>query len=201
MEKNLQQLVIEEEISHRDFKEHRARIEAEDELYLHAIPYMQFPLLLAGRPFTGERATIPGIKYPPESRCFWTRHCRAIWRRYQANPNGPHSYGWWDSVPGRPEARPTHQRWLAQYRPMVEEGTWAWLEIGQTDLITSPLPADVVASAFANRDLYLVLANYGRTPVAVETTDAYVSTVDASGASARRWNLEARSLHILRRSA
>jgi len=179
----------------------RARIASGDELFLHAIPYMQFPLLLAGRPFTGERATIPGIKYPPESRCFWTRHCRAIWRRYQANPNGPHSYGWWDSVPGRPEARPTHQRWLAQYRPMVEEGTWAWLEIGQTDLITSPLPADVVASAFANRDLYLVLANYGRTPVAVETTDAYVSTVDASGASARRWNLEARSLHILRRSA
>lgn len=29
MEKNLQRLVIEEEISHRDFKEHRSQIEAE----------------------------------------------------------------------------------------------------------------------------------------------------------------------------
>ena len=179
----------------------RARIEAEDELYLHAIPYMQFPLLLAGRPFTGERATIPGIKYPPEERCFWTRHCRAIWKRYQANPNGPHSYGWWDSTPGRPEARPTHERWLKRYRPMVEEGTWAWLEIGQTDLIAAPLPEGVVASAFANRDLYLVLANYGRTPAIVEAAYAYVSTAEGSGAPAKRWNLPARSLHILRRSA
>ena len=91
----------------------RAKIDSEDELYLHAIPYMQFPLLLAGRPFTGERAVIPGIKYPPEEKCFWTRHCRAIWRHYQDHPEGPHSYGWWDSVPGRPEARPTHARWLS----------------------------------------------------------------------------------------
>ena len=90
----------------------RAKIVNEDELYLHTIPYMQFPVLLAGRPFTGERAMIPGINYPPEEECFWTRHCRAIWKHYQANPNGPHSYGWWDSCPGRPEARPTHARWL-----------------------------------------------------------------------------------------
>ena len=43
----------------------RATIESEDELYLESIPYMQFPLLLAGRPFTGERAMIPGIQYRP----------------------------------------------------------------------------------------------------------------------------------------
>lgn len=102
----------------------RARIANEDELYLDAIPYMQFPVLLAGRPFTGQRAMIPGIKYPPEEKCFWTRHCREIWKYYQTHPNGPYSYGWWDSVPGRPEARPTHARWLQRYLPMVEEGTW-----------------------------------------------------------------------------
>jgi hypothetical protein len=39
----------------------RAHVVNEDELYLHSIPYMQFPLLLAGRPFTGERVTIPSI--------------------------------------------------------------------------------------------------------------------------------------------
>jgi len=32
-----------------------AKVENEDEQYLHAIPYMQFPVLQAGRPFTGER--------------------------------------------------------------------------------------------------------------------------------------------------
>ena len=152
----------------------RARIANEDELYLNAIPYMQFPLLLAGRPFTGQRATIPGIKYPAEKDCFWTRHCRAIWKYYQAHPDGPHSYGWWDSVPGRPEARPTHARWLRLYQPLVEDGTWAWLDVRDSNLFTQSLPRDVVASVFANRNLYVVLANYGQSPVTVQSNAQYV---------------------------
>jgi len=179
----------------------RATVESEDELYLHTVPYLQFPLLLAGRPFTGERAMIPGINYPPEEKCFWTRHCRAIWKHYQANPDGPHSYGWWDSVPGRPQARPTHARWLRQYLPLVEEGTWSWLEIGESGLFAGPLPNEVVASAFANRELYLVLANYGRSPADVGTADPYVPVADPSAAPAKQWNLAPRSLQILRRTA
>ncbi len=178
----------------------RATVENEDELYLHAVPYLQFPLLLAGRPFTGQRAMTAGIKYPPEESCFWTRHCRAIWRYYQANPTGPYSYGWWDSVPGRPEARPTHARWLARYRALVEEGTWAWLEIGASNLFAGSLPQGVVASAFANRELYLVLANYGRTPTEVGTTDNYVRADARSDPPTKLWHLPARSLQILLRS-
>lgn len=178
----------------------RATIGNEDELYLHAIPYLQFPLLLAGRPFTGERAVIPGINYPPEERCFWTRHCRAIWAYYQAHPEGPHSYGWWDSVPGRPEARPTHARWLKHYLPLVDDGTWAWLEIGQSDLFSDPLPQNVVASAFANRELHLVLANYGTTPAEVTTADAYRAVAGVASAGTR-WRLDPRSLCILRRQS
>ncbi|MCX6899033.1 MAG: hypothetical protein NT105_10050 [Verrucomicrobia bacterium] len=178
----------------------RATIANEDELYLHAIPYLQFPMLAAGRPFTGERATIPGVSYPPEERCFYTRRCRAIWKQYQANPNPPHCYSWWDSFPGRPEARPTHARWLRQYLPMVEEGTWAWLEIGDSDLFAQPPPKDVVASAFANREFHLVLANYGQSAIEVATHDAYVPVAEA-GAARKQWTLPARSLRILRRSA
>lgn len=178
----------------------RAKVENEDELYLQSIPYMQFPLLLAGRPFTGERALIPGIQYQPEETDFWTSHCRAIWKYYQAHPNGPYSYGWWDSVPGRPEARSTHARWLKEYLPMVEEGTWAWLEISESDFFPRPLPENVVASAFANRDLYLVLANYGHEDLEVETSQAY-SPVQGSPAVKRQWGLKARSLQILKRSA
>jgi hypothetical protein len=179
----------------------RATVGNEDELYLHAIPYMQFPLLLAGRPFTGERALIPGIEYPSEESCFWTRHCRAIWKHYQENPGGPHSYGWWDSVPGRPEARPTHARWLERYLPLVEEGTWAWLEIGDSDLFSQSLPENVVASAFANRDFYLVLANYGENPASIQTADSFVSTGGGSESPNQHWNLAGRSLEILRRSS
>ena len=36
-------------------------IDNEDEPYLHG-PYVQFPLLMAGRPFTGERGVIPGVR-------------------------------------------------------------------------------------------------------------------------------------------
>ncbi len=177
----------------------RAKIENEDQLYLHAIPYLQFPLLLAGRPFTGQRASIPGLKYRPEKDDFWTRHCRAIWRHYQAHPEGPHSYGWWDSTPGRPEARPTHARWLKLYRPMVEEGTWAWLEVGDSKLFAQPLPGDVVASVFANRRLYLVLANYGHRPAVVESIAQYVALAAHSSGPATHWHIPARSLVILQR--
>jgi hypothetical protein len=153
----------------------RAQIDNENELYLHSVPYMQFPLLLAGKPFTGERATIPGIQYVPEADDFWTQHCRAIWKYYQSHPNGPYSYGWWDSVPGRAQARSTHANWLRQYAPTVEEGTWAWIEIKDSLLFRRPVPQNVVASVFSNRDIYLVLANYGKGGTEIATAQAYVS--------------------------
>jgi hypothetical protein len=177
----------------------RAQVASEDELYLHAIPYMQFPLLLAGRPVTGERASTPGIEYPPAEKCFWTRHMRAIAKHYQEHPQGPFSYGWWDSSPGRPAARPTHARWLKQYLPLVEEGAWAWLEISDSSLWAAPLPSDVVASAFVNREFYLVLANYGPQPAEVVLTDDFAAVEPPLAAIGRRQSLPPRSLRILRR--
>jgi hypothetical protein len=179
-------------------------VEREDDLYLHSIPYMQFPVLLAGRPFTGERALIPGINYAPEPEDpdVWTRsrHCRNIWAHYQAHPEGPYSYGDWDSCPGRPEARPTYYRWLKHYRPMVEDGARAYLEIGESDFFSVPLPENVTASAFANGVLYLVLANYGRQPAEIATADTFASATDIRPASGKRWSLPGRSLHILRKA-
>lgn len=177
----------------------RARIANEDELYLQSIPYLQFPLLLAGKPFTGERALIPGISYAPESEDFWTQHCRKIWKYYQEHPEGPYSYGWWDSVPGRPEARKTHAKWLKQYAPMVEEGTWAWLEVRDTELLRGQLPSEVVASVFATRELYLVLANYGEKRVVIETRERFVGP--GEGGAGTRWELGGRSLTILKRQS
>ena len=174
-------------------------VENQDEEYLHAIPYMQFPILHAGKPFTGERGMIPGVRYIAEKGRWMTR-CREVWNYHKAHPDGPHVYSGWDAVPPRAEARPTHARWLKQYMPLVEEGTWAFLEIGDSDLFAKPLPKDCVASAFANRDLYLVLANYGQSSRQIETAETYVPTDDPSAASAKRWQLPKRSLRILRRS-
>ena len=173
-----------------------ATLESENEPYLHAIPYMQFPVLLGGRIFTGERGMVPGIQYHDD---FWMQRCRDAWKQYQADPTQLHTYSAWDAVPGHPETRPTHERWLKRYLPLVEEGTWAWLEIADSSLFTTPLPKHVVASAFANRELHLVLANYGRSAADVETAGAYAPTDSPSAPPATRWELPPRSLHILRR--
>jgi hypothetical protein len=179
----------------------RARVENEDELYLHSIPYMQFPLLLSGKPFTGERGLIPGIQYVPASEDFWTQHCRDIWQYSKAHPEGPYSYGWWDSVPGRPNARDTHAKWLALYAPMVADGTWAWLQVGRSELFERELPPQVVASVFANRQIYLTEANYGHSTVTFETRKAYSSCEQPSSPATSRWRLEPRSLLILKATA
>ncbi len=177
----------------------RATIDNEDELYLHSIPYMQFPLLSAGRPFTGERANIPGIDYTLDKKDFWSRHFLAINKYYKSHPNGPYSYSQWDSATPRREARTTHAKWLKQYLQMVEEGTWAWLEISDSSLLATSLPENVVLSAFANRELYLVLANYNKTPVTIATTDSYITLTKPEETKRKNWELPARSLLILRR--
>ena len=52
----------------------------------------------------------------------------------------------------------------------------------------------------ANRELYLVLANYGRAPVEVETSERFVPTDRSGEEAATRWMLPPRSLRILRRT-
>lgn len=171
-----------------------------NEPYLQGIPYMQFPLLQAGRPFTGERAMVPGVAYNPDPNDFWMRICRDAWKHYQEHPEGPYSYGAWDAIPGRADIRPTHLHWLKHYLPLVEEGTCVYLEITDGDVFMDSLPPGVVASVFANREVYLVLANYGNTPATVTTRSRYVSLSTPEGAARETWTLKPRLLEILRLS-
>jgi hypothetical protein len=90
-------------------------------------------------------------------------------------------------------------KWLKAYSPLVEEGTWAYLEIAESNWFSQPLPWGVVGSAFANRELYLVLANYNRTAVEVATLDDYISTSAEPSISRKIWKLAPRSFEILRR--
>lgn len=175
-----------------------AQVEGENEHFLHAIPYMQFPLLQGGRPLTGERGVIPIPRLPGvKENGFY----EAAWKYTQEHPSGPYLYGGWDPIPPNPHTRATHAHWLKQYLPMTEDGTWAYLEITDSDLFTAPVPEGCVASVFANRELYLVLANYTQTPQQIDTAEAYVAMDAPSSASARQWPLPKRSLRILRRVA
>lgn len=177
------------------------QVKNDDELYLHAIPYMQFPLLLAGRPFTGERSVAPGIAFQPEDKDHLLQRWRRIWRHYQAHPEGPYMYGPWDAFPPRPNARAVHAKWLKRYLPLAEEGTLAYLEVTDSAFFPGPLPAGVVASVFANLKLYIVLANYGTGDVTVETAHP-CARIDEAGAgqSVKRWTLAPRSMEILVRA-
>jgi hypothetical protein len=126
------------------------RYEHEDELYLNALPYMQFPMLKGG--------TKDG-----------------------------------DEIRGR------YSFWLKQYLPMVEEGTWAWIEVAESDLFRQPPPRGVVASVFANREVHLVLANYGKIDAELDTSAQYLPVGEGSAPPNGEWKLPPRSMRILRR--
>ncbi len=88
-------------------------------------------------------------------------------------------------------------RWLAAYLPMVEEGTWAYLDITESDLLVEPPKKGLVVSAFANRELYLVLGNLRQTEIELATLDDYISLAGQTG---RAWKLGPRTLLILKRA-
>ncbi len=181
----------------------QARPTGEDELYLHTIPWLQFPLFVGGKPATGERVLVPGLPCLDPSEDHWTRHWLAINRRWREHPEGPHSFGPWDATPGRPDAWPRCRRWLGLYRPMVEEGTRAYLGITDSSLFRRQPGRDVLATLYANRELWLVLANYGHRAADVATRDPWqrcdgADAIAEAAPASTAWTVPARSLLILR---
>ena len=174
----------------------RAEVDNDEELYLHSIPYMQFPFRLDGRPFTGERACVEGIDYHDD---FWTHHLRRQWEHTRAHPDGPHAYGFWDSCPPNPKRHELWSRYFELYRPMVKEGTRAYLEIAESSLFSSTPPNDVVASLFVNEETYLVLANYGSTSCTIDTSHVWQDRRSSRGG--RQRELPARGMTLLRKLA
>lgn len=172
----------------------RAESWNEDDLYLHSIPYLQFPLRVDGRPVTGERAFVTGVEYEED---FWTEHFHRIHDYYLKHPRGPYIYGWWDSCYGRPEARKKWFHYLNLYRPMVSENSWCWIDIQESRLFKENLPQGVVASLFVNEQSYLVLANYGTSAVTVATS--WLWRDRESGIEGVEWSIPPRKLKLLER--
>ena len=123
-----------------------------------------------------------------------------MWKYCQEHPKGPFVYGPWDSFPIWPDTKLRHARWLKQYLPLVEEGTWAYIDISESELFPRALPSNVVATVFVNLETYLVLANYNMSDIAVETVQGYVPSGAPPAPASKNWRLKGRSLMILRRS-
>jgi hypothetical protein len=117
---------------------------------------------------------------------------------YLKNPNSPQqAYSGADAVGGLQDF-PLHYRLLKLYRRMVEEGSWAFIDITDSDLFNGPLPSGVIASAFVNDGFFLVVANYGKTAVDLAWRGRYMVKHGPSGAARENPpSLPARSLLIV----
>jgi len=174
------------------------KIEKEDDFYLHTIPYLRFPLRVDGRPMTGERCMVSGIKYDePWEKEAVNAHCHRIHNYYINHPDGPYIYGWWDSSFARPEARRRWFYYFDLYRPMVSEGSWVWIEVQESKLFKGDIPDNLVVTLFVNENTYLVLANYGKSPVSISTTWSWKDR--ESEAKGQSWTVPARRLKMLQR--
>lgn len=88
--------------------------------------------------------------------------------------------------------------WFNLYRPMVEEGTWVWIDIGTSDLFQSSFPKNAVASLFINREVYLVISNFNDKNIDIATKDNYASVINPNTHTQSNWNIGGRSMEILK---
>ncbi|MBK9169127.1 MAG: hypothetical protein IPM24_16915 [Bryobacterales bacterium] len=163
----------------------------EQDLYLNTLPYVQFPLLLSGRPFTGERSlAAPDHRVPDGGFSRWD-FARRILEVHRQSPAGPHSYGWWDSCPGSPDVQRVFNEWLSVYRHLTPQHTMVFVEVGDCDYAPC-LPEGVVLTVFAGVAVHLLFANYSQ--VAVTLDVAGVETT--AGEPVSQLHLPPRSLTV-----
>ena len=140
---------------------------------------------------------VEGFKYRRGEEYELTRHMRSVWRHYQEHPDAPPMYGWWDSLPGRPEGRPRWLDHLDLYLPMVKQGTRVYIDIGENTILDGDGIDDLTASLFVNDEMYLVLANYGHT--SLEISSRWTWEDRESGSIAQVLAVPPRKLLYLRR--
>ena len=92
----------------------------------------------------------------------------------------------------------TFNYWFNFYRPMVEEGTWVWIDIASSDLFQSPLPKNAAASLFVSREVYLVIANYNSKTIETITNDNFVSLINPKLQTQNSFTIGGRSMEILK---
>ena len=74
-----------------------------------------------------------------------------------------------------------------------------YLEVAQSDLFAEPLPEALRVSLFANRELYLAMANYSTREAVVATTDRYTACSRDESSPSHTWRLAPRSLLVVKR--
>ena len=145
-----------------------------DFFYARTIPFMQFPLLKRGRPLRGAGLS-EDIKYNTTDGEHLFKLRVRDWA--EKHPDGPHVYSLWSSIPDDTEEYARFCRYLALYKPMVEENSLAYIELRECDEILSSIPQRVIASMFVNEEKYLVVSNLSEEDYTLDLKEAWEDRV------------------------
>ena len=144
-------------------------------VYAATLPHLQFPVAFGGAPVTGERVTSDRVQYADPDRDYWTKVMTRI-AHHRAQGDHP-TYGWWDSVPGNPQAQEVHRHLLGLWRGITVNGTRAFLD-ARSDLVAAP--AGVIVSYFVNERIHAVVANLGNTAAEVRISPGHRDLEDSA---------------------
>lgn len=154
-----------------------------DEYFASVIPFMQFPLLTTrGRPITGARIEQDVPYYGNENGNIGHEYLfiKRISDYMKAHGGEPCTYSLWGNVPDDPNEYDIWCKYLALYRPMVEDNSIAYIELRDCADILSPLPQDIYASMFVNEEKYLVVSNMGDAPYTLQLKDRWQDRVSGT---------------------
>ena len=165
--------------------------------YASSMSLMQFVLRVDGRPITGERADVPGIDYIYNPQNDEKLHFDKVKRWYDTHPDGPHVYSEWSSIPDDPDSRAKWFDYLDLYRPMVKEGTEAFVDVGLKGVILGDMPDGVHASLYASDKVYMTLANLGEGEKTVTLAELWLDR--QSGKTVRELKLKTADIVFLER--
>ncbi len=145
--------------------------EAVKKMFAQTIPFLQFPLRPDGRPYQAEKIiSVPGIKYL-KTGMYETYQEMAKYDK--EHPNGPYSYSDWSGIPDNEEYRANWFRYLALYRPMVEEDNVCLMNVTDSTITKGKLPERVFMSLFTGNEQYLCLSNLSGATQTVHLSEAW----------------------------
>ena len=75
------------------------------------------------------------------------------------HPDGPYVHSRWSAIPDDERDYPTWCKYMALYKPMVEENTVAYIGLTDSSEILSPVVSNVNISMFVSHEKYLVVGN------------------------------------------
>jgi len=137
---------------------------------------------------------VPGVRYSPDKddpvpaddMTNWFRRNEAKWKYYQAHPDGPYMYSEWGRYPRAPGIAPLMPAGSNAINHWRKTGPGRGWKVWDSDLFRPSASRGVVASVFANREIHLVVANYGSAEARIVTADSYLNAGRSRGPGRER---------------